>query len=89
PHIGACCYEVDEPVRSRIDDESVFEPVREGHYMLDLFALNHAQLVAAGVPAENIERVGSCTCCTPGRYLSYRRDGSGGRLLHYVRKSVS
>ena len=84
PHIGPCCYEVDDPVRERIPDDAVFAPAsRPGHYMLDLFELNRRQLVRAGVT--RIERVGGCTCCEPERYASYRRSGSGQRMLHWVR----
>lgn len=85
PHIGACCYEVDEPVLAAIPERSVFRPARAGHAMLDLFALNRLQLVGAGVPALRIERVGGCTACDSTRYASYRRDGGGGRMLHFVR----
>jgi YfiH family protein len=85
PHIGPCCYEVDEPVLAAIPERSVFRPVRPGHAMLDLFALNRLQLVGAGVPALRIERVGGCTACDPTRYASYRRDGTGGRMLHFAR----
>jgi len=85
PHIGPCCYEVDEPVLAAIPERSVFRPARPGHAFLDLFALNRLQLVGAGVPARAIERVGGCTACDPGRYASYRRDRSAGRLVHFVR----
>jgi len=85
PHIGPCCYEVDEPVLAAIPERSVFRPARSGHAMLDLFALNRLQLVGAGVPARTIERVGGCTSCDSFRYFSYRRDKVAGRLLHFVR----
>jgi purine-nucleoside/S-methyl-5'-thioadenosine phosphorylase / adenosine deaminase len=85
PHIGACCYEVDEPVLAAIPERSVFRLTRPGHAQLDLFALNRLQLVGAGVPARAIERVGGCTACNPSRYASYRRDGTAGRLVHFVR----
>ena len=88
PHIGPCCYEVDEPVLAAIPERSVFRPVRPGHAMLDLFALNRLQLVGAGVPAGRIERVGGCTSCDPDRYASYRRDKRAGRLLHFVCRPV-
>ena len=85
PHIGPCCYEVDDPVRERIRDASVFVPAeRPRHYMLDLFELNRRQLVECGVRAVRIERVGGCTACD-SRYYSYRRDGTGGRMLHWIR----
>jgi hypothetical protein len=85
PHAGPCCYEVDAPVLSAIDDTSVFTPSRAGHARLDLFALNRLQLVAAGVPASAIERVGGCTICDPARYPSYRRERDKRRMLHFVR----
>lgn len=86
PHIGPCCYEVDEPVRTRIRDDAVLSPAPgEGHYMLDLCELNRRQLVSAGVRAERVERVGGCTACDRSLYASYRRDGSAGRMLHWVR----
>ncbi len=86
PHIGPCCYEIDQPVRERIDEASVFSPSRRsGHYMLDLFALNRLQLLRAGVREDRIERVGSCTACAESLYYSYRRDGRAGRMLHWAR----
>jgi polyphenol oxidase len=85
PHIGPCCYEVDEPVLAAIPERSVFRPGRPGHAMLDLFAANRAQLVGAGIPARAIERVGGCTACDAARYSSYRRDKVPGRLVHFVR----
>jgi YfiH family protein len=51
---------------------------------VDLVAAVREQLVAAGVPAERIERVGGCTHQDPRRYFSYRRDGAptGGQLSY-------
>ena len=86
PHIGPCCYEVDTPVRDAIPHPEVFTPAeRPDHWMLDLWALNALQLQRAGLSAARIERVGGCTACSPKLYWSYRRDGSTGRMLHYVR----
>jgi hypothetical protein len=88
PHIGPCCYEVDAPVLAAIPERSVFRAAASpDHAMLDLFALNRAQLVGAGVPARAIERVGGCTACDPGLYFSYRRDRVSGRMLHWARVS--
>jgi YfiH family protein len=87
PHIGPCCYEVDEPVREAVGPEPVFAPSeRPGHYQLDLFELNRRQLLQAGVIPDRIERVGGCTSCDTDLFYSYRRDGPTGRLTHYVRK---
>ena len=86
PHIGPCCYEVDAPVRHAIRDESVFvRTERPEHWMLDLGALNRAQLLRCGVLPERITRVGGCTFCHPGDFASYRRDRESGRMLHYLR----
>ncbi len=86
PHIGPCCYEVDEPVIRAIPERSVFRAAaRPEHALLDLFALNRLQLVGAGVPAAAIERVGGCTGCDPVTYASYRRERGPARMLHFIR----
>jgi copper oxidase (laccase) domain-containing protein len=86
PHIGPCCYEIDEPILRAIPERSVFRAAdRADRAMLDLFALNRLQLVGAGVPARGIERVGGCTFCDPVRYASYRRERGPARMLHFVR----
>ncbi len=85
PHIGPCCYEVDDPVREAVGDDAVLSPAQPGHYLLDLFELNRRQLLRSGVRGERIHRVGECTMCHPERYASYRRDGSTGRMLHWIR----
>jgi YfiH family protein len=86
PHIGPCCYEVDEPVLGAIPSPSVYRrATRPDRAMLDLFALNRAQLVGAGVPARAIERVGGCTACDIERYSSYRRERGSARMLHFIR----
>jgi YfiH family protein len=85
PHIGPCCYEVDEPVRAAVGEGPHLAAGRPGHWQLDLFELNRAQLLAAGVLASRIERVGGCTLCAPERHPSHRRDQSGERMLHWIR----
>lgn len=86
--IGPCieleAFEVGEEVAER------FAPafVRRGGFErphVDLVAVVRSQLIAAGVPAGAIERVGGCTYSDPGRYFSYRRDGAGiGQMLAFV-----
>lgn len=94
PHIGACCYEVDEPVlgplRARFGTsvEAATRrvgPEPSGHWMLDLGDLVAVDLERAGVPARSQGRIQkSCTFCNP-QFHSHRRDGArAGRLLHYV-----
>jgi YfiH family protein len=87
PHIGACCYEVDEPLRGAIAQPDAFAPAsRPGHFMLDLERVTRAQLEQAGLHARDVSRVGGCTHCDPRRYPSFRRDGTGERMFHYIRK---
>ncbi len=93
PHIGPCCYEVDEPVveplRERLGEglEGALAPSRAGHTMLDLGAAVRAALRGAGLAREAIGAdATACTRCDPERFHSYRRDGSrAGRLVHWVR----
>ncbi len=92
PCIGACCYEVDEPVltalRRRFGDEldRVLTPSRPGHARIDLGQLAATALRFSGVPDKQRGRLeDACTRCDPKRFYSYRRDGAGaGRLVHYV-----
>jgi YfiH family protein len=52
---------------------------------VDLVGCVRAQLRAAGLAAEAIERVGGCTFADADRYFSYRRDGKGiGQMLSFV-----
>jgi YfiH family protein len=86
PSIGPCCYEVDEPVLREFGDafgrraRAWFQPGREGHAMLDLWAANEALLAAAGVDPAQIENPRLCTACHLDLLYSYRR-GHRGRLV--------
>lgn len=92
PHIGKCCYEVDEPVLSALAQR--FSEVlprastrtRPGHAQLDLGRLAREALRAAGVERERIGLLeGACTACDAERFYSYRRDGpETGRLVHFI-----
>lgn len=77
PSIGVCCYEVGEEIRDECKKnfpENFGELIqeRDGKIFLDLQTANKIQLVAAGVPEENIDVAGECTCCKSGWYFSYR-----------------
>jgi YfiH family protein len=92
PHIGPCCYEVDEPVIEALAERfsqtltGALLPAREGHAMLDLGVLVRGELTAAGLAPQAVGALsGACTCCDPVRFHSYRRDGPGcGRLHHFI-----
>ena len=87
PSIGACCYEVDEPVIARL--ESAFPggwsawatPKGPGKWMLDLWRANLDQLTAAGVRGDRVDLLGLCTGCRPDLLFSYRRERGAGRLV--------
>ncbi len=77
PSIGSCCYTVGGEVVERCKaafptnhDELLIE--RDGKIFLDLWRANVLQLLEVGVPEENIDVAGECTCCENTWYFSYR-----------------
>jgi YfiH family protein len=92
PCIGACCYEIDEPVvvamQPRFGAElgGAARGHGDGHALLDLALLARADLLREGVSPEVIGGFpAACTRCDPDRFHSYRRDGArAGRLLHWI-----
>jgi polyphenol oxidase len=57
---------------------AAFEPLREGKWLADLYALARQALARAGVT--NIHGGGWCTYTDARRFFSYRRDKSTGRM---------
>ena len=98
PHIGPCCYEVDEPVlaplRGRFGPQLAAAmrqaPDRPGHWLLDLGHLVAVDLERSGVREANRGFLcDACTFCNPSQFHSYRRDGeAAGRLVHHIRSAV-
>jgi YfiH family protein len=93
PSAGRCCYEVGEEVITAFREvfeeaDDLFTPTRPGHAMVDLPRANVNQLVAAGVPAENIQVAPVCTICRNDLFFSYRKEkrlyGKTGRLLSVI-----
>ena len=92
PHIGPCCYEVDEPVLAAMAERfsralpEASRPTRPGHVRLDLARLARDALSAEGVdPARIGSQTVACTACDSERFHSYRRDGpKAGRLFHFI-----
>jgi YfiH family protein len=91
PHVGACCYEVDEPVlgplRARFGAglDAAVSATRSGHARLDLGALVRADLLRALAPEAVGAFPGACTHCDAQRFESHRRDGArAGRMAHWV-----
>lgn len=76
----ACCYEVKNDVASLFAEEYIRR--RDGLMFLDIRANIISQLKQAGIRANRIETVGTCTVCSPGRYHSFRREGTlSGRMV--------
>ncbi|KDR95029.1 conserved hypothetical protein [Peptoclostridium litorale DSM 5388] len=89
PSIGPCCYEVDEELAQRFNLEftncdSKFYIVDEGRHYLDLWKINRLILEEKGVPAINITDAVQCTCCTKGRFHSYRCDGKTSKRMALI-----
>ena len=74
PSVGPCCYEVGPDVASLFDSRFL-----NGRY-LDLREANRFQLVQMGVPEDNIEVAGVCTCCDHELFFSARRSPRTGRF---------
>ncbi|MBR4152772.1 MAG: peptidoglycan editing factor PgeF [Selenomonadaceae bacterium] len=76
PSIGSCCYEVGDEVKKKCQkafpnhNELLIE--RDGKIFLDLWRANVIQLLEVGMPEENIDIAGKCTCCESSWYFSYR-----------------
>lgn len=92
PCISRDCYEVGEEVRllfSRAGfslNEDLFRPnpMRSGHYYLDLRLANRNQLLMSGVQPEKIEEINLCPHCHEDLF-SFRRDGARcGRLFNFI-----
>jgi YfiH family protein len=90
PHIGPCCFEVDEDVARRFDAAFAgFGGIRPGEvagkYFVDLTLAMAYQLYAHGVPARRVNVARLCTCCNQTLFHSYRRDGRrGGAMASFL-----
>jgi YfiH family protein len=80
PSIGPCCYEIDAQVIELLqtcypDWLGVLQETKEGKGMFDLKKLIWHQILASGVPEQQVERIEECTCCRDDLFFSYRREG--------------
>ena len=75
PSIRQCGYEVDEEVKTAVQDatgEGDYFSQKGDKYVLDLSAANRIQAITSGIQKENIWQSGDCTFCNPDRFYSYR-----------------
>ena len=88
PSICKSCYEVSGDVADKFKAAYSAEEIediltdkgminKEHKYLLNLHAANVANMVNAGIPADNINVTDICTCCNPDFLYSHR--ASGGR----------
>ena len=90
PSIGPCCFEVGPEVRAQFRasfpgfaDKIISEANDAIH--INLWEANRLQLMAEGMPAENIDVAKVCTCCNSETFYSYRADnGTTGRLAAVI-----
>lgn len=100
PSICMNCYEVSEDVADAfmkefsgclltagdtLDDHKFLMSKGDDKYLLDLRAANRLIMLEAGVPADNIELPGICTCCNPGYLFSHRASkGQRGNMAGFL-----
>jgi YfiH family protein len=90
PCLGPCCLELSgvqhEAFSAAFRDASGFcGPLKDGHFMLDLWACGKAQLMQAGVAQSRIEVQALCTGHHPDSFFSHRRDqGKTGRMMTFA-----
>ena len=87
PAIGPDAYEIGEEVRNAFLERdagaaAAFQPVRPGHWHLDLFAVACQRLARSGVT--RVFGGGLCTAADPARFYSYRRDGASERMAAVI-----
>lgn len=89
PHIGACCYTVDDHRVRQF--EAAFPAAlivnRKGNdYTIDIGNANRLQLMAAGIKEAHVKDVDICTSCHVDTYFSYRKDTkeSFGEILGFI-----
>ena len=71
--IGGCCYQAAESIYRLFHDEVT--PNSRGPYPIDLKSIIAKQLLAAGVPGEQVEISRICSACNHDRHFSARATG--------------
>ena len=86
PHNAVCCYEVGEEVVEAMNDpETIVRRPEWARPHLDQALANQRQLVASGIPVEQIVVSNLCTQCRGDLFYSYRReDKRAGRMLSVI-----
>ncbi len=84
PSIGPCCCTFDQE-DAHVFNPEFLTPQANSKVLVDLWAMNRAQLLCVGVPDTNIDVSEVCTVCHADRYYSYRthkdRTGRQGAVI--------
>lgn len=75
PSIGPCCYEVGPDVAAAFREFTGILGTGADRQTLDLWEANRQILLAAGVPAAQIELARLCTRCRSDLFFSHRAQG--------------
>jgi YfiH family protein len=81
PSLGPCCAEF---VNYQKEIPEKFWQYKAANDHFDFWAISSDQLVAAGVPRENIEVGNICTRCNTAVFFSYRGEGRTGRFASVI-----
>ena len=103
PCIDICCYEVGEEVYEAVKRlfaskhmgnliDSMFKNVgscsESAKKMANLSQINKALLINSGIPEENIDVSGICTCCNEREFFSHRASGGfSGTFVSVIKRS--
>lgn len=77
PHIGECCYNVDEELLSHF--ANAFDTIAPVEGRLDLAMAVHESLVGCGLAEDMIVHAGLCTLDHGDRFFSFRGSANTGR----------
>ncbi|WP_270172177.1 peptidoglycan editing factor PgeF [Paenibacillus sp. SYP-B4298] len=98
PAIGACCYEVDEAVISKVEPllqelrtdgatlaEDTLVPSEQGRARINLKEINRQIMIKAGILPTSIELSQMCTGCRTDLFFSHRMEQGGtGRMASWI-----
>lgn len=103
PCIGVCCYEVGQEVYEAVRSLFAYKGMENlTDYMFhdvctcsasskkraNLSEINKALVINFGIPEENIDVSGICTCCNEGEFFSHRASGGfSGTFLSAIKRS--
>jgi polyphenol oxidase len=82
PHIGACCYDVDDKRMNLFKD--IYEKdnrigVRQNQkWYLDIGRINYYQLINIGILENHIDNTSPCTFDCADKFFSYRKNNKQG-----------